>query len=201
MNLNQAINPQPRSASSSTPTGCPGTDHGDLMSRLLAARDDEDHGMSDTEIADQIAVLMLAGGETTSAAVTWAWHLLTSHPEILRAVQAETDAVLGGDVAGWDHLPRLDLTARVVREALRLYLPPGSSHAPARARSPWPAEPSRPAACLSSALTSRTAAQTSTRTHLLRPHPLANPGRGTPGLLCQPARGACLVDLGGSFRV
>jgi pentalenene oxygenase len=100
-----------------------GADRGDLMSRLLAARDDEDHGMSDAELADQIAVLMLAGGETTSAAVTWAWHLLTTHPEILRAVQTETDAVLDGDVAGWDHLPRLDLTARVVREALRLYPP------------------------------------------------------------------------------
>jgi pentalenene oxygenase len=100
-----------------------GADRGDLMSRLLAARDDEDHGMSDAELADQIAVLMLAGGETTSAAVTWAWHLLITHPEILRAVQAETDAVLDGDVAGWDHLPRLDLTARVVREALRLYPP------------------------------------------------------------------------------
>jgi len=100
-----------------------GADRGDLMSRLLAARDDEDQGLSDTGLADQVAVLMLAGGETTSAAVTWSWHLLTTHPEILAAVQAETDTVLGGDIAGWDHLPRLDLTARVVREALRLYPP------------------------------------------------------------------------------
>jgi cytochrome P450 len=100
-----------------------GADRGDLMSRLLAARDDEDQGLSDVELADQIAVLMLAGGETTSAAVTWSWHLLTTHPEILRAVQTETDTVLGGEVAGWDHLPRLDLTARIVREALRLYPP------------------------------------------------------------------------------
>jgi cytochrome P450 len=66
---------------------------------------------------------MLAGAETTSAAVTWSWHLLTTHPDILQAVQNETDTVLGGEVAGWDHLPRLDLTARVVREALRLYPP------------------------------------------------------------------------------
>ena len=100
-----------------------GADRGDLMSRLLAARDDEDQGLSDTELADQIAVLMLAGGETTSAAVTWSCRLLTTHREILQAVQAETDTVLGGDIAGWDHLPRLDLTARVVREALRLYPP------------------------------------------------------------------------------
>jgi cytochrome P450 len=100
-----------------------GADRGDLMSRLLAARDEDDHGLSDTELADQVAVLMLAGGETTSASVTWSWHLLTIHPQILEQVQAETDAVLGRDVAGWDHLPRLDLTARVVREALRLYPP------------------------------------------------------------------------------
>jgi pentalenene oxygenase len=100
-----------------------GAGRGDLMSRLLAARDEEDQGLSDTELADQVAVLMLAGGETTSAAVTWSWHLLSTHPEILHAVQAETDAVLNGDIAGWDDLPRLDLTARVVREALRLYPP------------------------------------------------------------------------------
>jgi len=96
----------------------------DLMSRLLAARDEQGQGLSATELADQVAILMLAGGETTSATVVWSWHLLCGHPEILAAVHAETDAVLGRDVAGWDHLPRLDLTARVVREALRLY-PPG----------------------------------------------------------------------------
>jgi pentalenene oxygenase len=66
---------------------------------------------------------MLAGGETTSAAVVWSLHLLGGHPEVLAAVHAETDAVLEGDVAGWEHLPRLELTARVVREALRLYPP------------------------------------------------------------------------------
>ena len=75
------------------------------MSRLLAARDEEDRGLSDAELADQVAVLMLAGGETTSAAVTWSWHLLTTEPEILAAVQAETDTVLGGDVAGWTTCP------------------------------------------------------------------------------------------------
>ena len=96
----------------------------DLMSRLLAARDEQGEGLSAAELADQVAVLMLAGGETTSSAVAWSWHLLAGHPDVLAAVRAEADAVLGQDVAGWDHLPRLDLTSRVVREALRLY-PPG----------------------------------------------------------------------------
>jgi cytochrome P450 len=100
-----------------------GAGRGDLMSRLLAARDADGRGLSDQELSDQVAVLLLAGGETTSAAVVWSLHLLTGHPEILGALQAETDAVLGTDIAGWEHLPRLDLTARVVREALRLYPP------------------------------------------------------------------------------
>jgi len=96
---------------------------GTLMSLLLAARDEQGEGMDDSELADQVAVLMLAGGETTSAAVAWSLHLLNGDPRTRDALHAETDAVLGGDIAGWDHLPRLDLTARVVREALRLYPP------------------------------------------------------------------------------
>jgi cytochrome P450 len=98
-----------------------GTD--DLMSRLLAARDEQGQGMPDGELADQVALLVLAGGETTSAAVVWSLHLLDGHPQILQALQAEADAVLDRHIAGWDHLTQLDLTARVVREALRLFPP------------------------------------------------------------------------------
>jgi cytochrome P450 len=100
-----------------------GVEHDDLMSRLLAARDDQQQAMTDEELSDQVAVLLLAGGETTSAAVVWSLHLLTEHPDVLAALHAETDAVLSGGVAGWDHLARLDLTARIVQEALRLYPP------------------------------------------------------------------------------
>lgn len=100
-----------------------GEDRGDLMSRLLAARDDEGTAMTDEELSDQVAVLLLAGGETTSSAVVWSLHLLTEHPEVLAAVHAEADAVLAGELGGWEHLALLDVTSRVVREALRLYPP------------------------------------------------------------------------------
>jgi Cytochrome P450 len=45
-----------------------GAGRGDLMSRLLAARDEQGQGMSDAELADQVAVLLLAGSETTWSA-------------------------------------------------------------------------------------------------------------------------------------
>ena len=107
-----------------------GAQRDDLMSRLLAARDEQGVGMTDEELSDQVAVLLLAGGETTSAALGWSMHLLGEHPRVLCAVRAEADAVLGGNAAGWEHLPHLDLTARVVRGRCGCIRPPGSSRAP-----------------------------------------------------------------------
>ncbi|HEY3869959.1 MAG TPA: cytochrome P450 [Actinocrinis sp.] len=100
-----------------------GDDEQDLMARLLAARGDEGEGLTEQELFDQVAVLLIAGGETTSAALTWAMYLLCTHPEVLGAVCAEADRVLGGEIAQWEHLPELDLTARAIQEALRLYPP------------------------------------------------------------------------------
>ena len=100
-----------------------GDDERDLMARLLAARGDDGEGLTDEELSDQVAVLLIAGAETTSASLAWAIYLLCTHPEVLEAVSAEADRVLGGEVAGWEHLPELELTGRVLQEAMRLYPP------------------------------------------------------------------------------
>lgn len=100
-----------------------GSVEGDLMARLLAAHAEDGEGLSDQELSDQVAVLLIAGAETTSAALTWAIYLLCKHPDILDAAAAEADRVLAGELASWERLPELDLTARVVQEALRLYPP------------------------------------------------------------------------------
>jgi pentalenene oxygenase len=100
-----------------------GADGDDLMSRLIRSSDGEADGMSDSELSDQVAVLLLAGAETTSSAIVWALHLLTGHPHVLAALRGETDAVLGREVASWEDLPRLELSARVVHETLRLFPP------------------------------------------------------------------------------
>ena len=59
-----------------------GIDHGDLLSMLLAARDDGGQGLADSEIHDQVVTFLLGGSETTSTALSWAWHLLGCHPDI-----------------------------------------------------------------------------------------------------------------------
>jgi cytochrome P450 len=55
-------------------------DTGDLLSMLLAARDEDDNtGMTDKQVRDEAVTLFLAGHETTASVLTFAWHLL-SHP-------------------------------------------------------------------------------------------------------------------------
>ncbi|MGH3697379.1 MAG: cytochrome P450 [Pseudonocardiaceae bacterium] len=101
-----------------------GIDRGDLLSMLLAARDDDGEALTDTELRDQVVTFWLAGTETAASLLAWSLHLLGQHPEVAQQVHTEVDAVLGGRVAGHADVPRLDYTDRVLTEALRLY-PPG----------------------------------------------------------------------------
>ncbi|MFE0648031.1 cytochrome P450 [Streptomyces sp. NPDC059534] len=100
-----------------------GVDHGDALSLLLAVRDERGRALSDAELGDQVATLVLAGAETTSSVVAWALRLLADHPEVAARLHGELDAVLGGRPVTGADLPRLPYTGDVVREVLRLYPP------------------------------------------------------------------------------
>ncbi|WP_323179578.1 cytochrome P450 [Streptomyces sp. NBC_00654] len=100
-----------------------GTDHGDLLSALVTARDLEDggRGMTDAEISDTILTVFLAGTETTASTLAWALDLLARHPAIEQRLHSELDTVLRGAPASHADLPRLELTGRIITETLRLY--------------------------------------------------------------------------------
>ena len=106
-----------------------GTDHGDLLSMLVAARDTgTDTGapgqsLSDTEITDQILTFLFGGTETSAALLTSALYLLARHPDIQRQLQDEVDTVLAGATPAHADLPRLELTGRILTETLRIYPP------------------------------------------------------------------------------
>lgn len=93
----------------------------DLLSMLLAARDDAGEPLSDEAVCAELLTILLAGHDTTAHTLTWCWFLLTAHPEIQRAVAREVDSVTAGRALQASDRPQLQLTARVVREALRLY--------------------------------------------------------------------------------
>ncbi|GLF95040.1 cytochrome P450 [Streptomyces yaizuensis] len=99
-----------------------GTDHGDLLSVLLAARDaDTGAALSDRQIHSEITTLFVAGIETTSAALAGAFHELARNPDIEQRVVAELGEVLAGRPPALGDLPRLDYTRRFLREVLRRY--------------------------------------------------------------------------------
>ncbi|MEU9077878.1 cytochrome P450 [Kitasatospora sp. NPDC048538] len=100
-----------------------GTDHHDLLSGLLDARDEDGRGLTDAEVHDQVATFLLTGTETTAATLAWAWSLLARHPAVRERLHTELDTVLDGRPARYEDLPALPLTARVVSETLRLYPP------------------------------------------------------------------------------
>ena len=53
----------------------------DLLSMLLHARDSETGaGMTDLQLRDELATLLLAGSETTAMALTWTLYLLSQNP-------------------------------------------------------------------------------------------------------------------------
>jgi cytochrome P450 len=103
-----------------------GVDHGDLLSMLLASRDEEadGSGLTDEQVRDEALTLFIAGHETTANALTWTWYLLSQNPDAERRLHEELDAVLpDGETLTVDHLPRLVYTERVLAESMRLYPP------------------------------------------------------------------------------
>jgi cytochrome P450 len=102
-----------------------GVDRGDLLSMLIASRDDEgDHSqMSDEQLRDEVLTIFLAGYETVSNALTWTWFLLGQNPVAEAQMHAEIDMVLGGKLPTLDDLPRLKYTEMIFAESMRLYPP------------------------------------------------------------------------------
>jgi cytochrome P450 len=100
-------------------------DRGDLLSMLIAARDDEgDHtGMTDKQLRDELITLMLAAHETTANALTWTWYLLSQNPTAEATLHAELDRVLGGRLPTAADLPNLPYTRQVLAESMRIYPP------------------------------------------------------------------------------
>jgi cytochrome P450 len=100
-----------------------GEDTGDLLSMLMAARDEDGSGMTDRQLRDEILTFLLAGHETTAVSLSWTWYLLSQHPQVEQKLREEWTQVLGGRAPRLEDLPRLPYTDKVVKESMRLYPP------------------------------------------------------------------------------
>jgi cytochrome P450 len=89
----------------------------DLLGTLITS------SMSDAQIRDQLLTTLIAGHDTSTALLAWAFWLLTAHPEILVRVREEIDRVLGSQMPSMAHMSELSYTEQVIKETLRLYPP------------------------------------------------------------------------------
>jgi cytochrome P450 len=75
-------------------------------------------------LTNEIAMMLLAGSETSANALGWTLYLASAHPPTLAALRAEGDAVLGARAApDASELAALPFTRAAIAEAMRLYPP------------------------------------------------------------------------------
>lgn len=96
-------------------------DDRDIFSLLRRARDDEGNNLPDRWVRDNLVAMFATGTETTIAAMTWLWPLLSRHPEMAARLYEEIDHVVGSDPVRGSHLADMPYARRVVQEVVRLY--------------------------------------------------------------------------------
>ncbi|MGD9920531.1 MAG: cytochrome P450 [Pseudorhodoplanes sp.] len=99
-------------------------DETSVLGRLLHARDaDTGEPLGAEALRNEIAVVFLAGLESSANGMTWTWYLVSQVPEVEARLHAEIDEVLAGRLPAFEDAPKLVYTRAVIDETLRLYPP------------------------------------------------------------------------------
>lgn len=99
---------------------------GDILATLLRVRNAETgQGFTFDELVDQVAMLFLAGHETSASALSWSLHLLANAPDVQERLYQESLDKLGAVGTDPSGLKDLELSRNVFRESLRLFPPVG----------------------------------------------------------------------------
>lgn len=98
---------------------------GDLLDRLIAARDEFGVQLTSREIRDEVITILTAGHETTAVTMGWIWYLLSQHPCEEARLHEELRRLLKGRAPGAEDVPKLVYARQIIEETLRLY-PPAS---------------------------------------------------------------------------
>ena len=95
----------------------------DALSLLISARDDEGNSLSLDELKDQVLLLLFAGHETLTSAITSFCLLLAQNPDVMAKVRAEQQQFPATEPLTLEQLKQMTYLEQVLREVLRL-IPP-----------------------------------------------------------------------------
>jgi cytochrome P450 len=93
------------------------SERSDMLGALI------DAGLSDGVIRDQLLTMLIAGHDTSTALLSWALHLLGTHPAAMQKAAAEVQQVLGQETPRFEHVHQLPYLGQVIDESLRMYPP------------------------------------------------------------------------------
>ncbi|MEH2157533.1 cytochrome P450 [Nostoc sp.] len=91
----------------------------DILSLMMATRDEDGQPMTDVELRDELITLLVAGHETTATSLTWALYWIHHLPQVREKLLQEIDS-LGKDPDP-NAVLRLPYLSAVCSETLRLY--------------------------------------------------------------------------------
>uniref|UniRef100_A0A8C2FL85 aromatase n=1 Tax=Cyprinus carpio TaxID=7962 RepID=A0A8C2FL85_CYPCA len=94
-----------------------------FLDMLLKTTYEDGKNLSHEDIQEEVDTFMFEGHDTTAASMNWALHLIGSHPEVLKALQAELQEVFGSSDrhVGVEDLKRLRYLECVIKESLRIF--------------------------------------------------------------------------------
>jgi cytochrome P450 len=93
----------------------------DLLSLLLAARDEGGRPLSDQELRDELVTMVVAGHEITGISLCWAIGAIISNREVNERITAELGDILKGGPLQREHIPQLRFLDAALKESLRLH--------------------------------------------------------------------------------
>lgn len=94
----------------------------DVLSRLMQSVDEETgQPIADEQLRDEVVTLFVAGHETTAQTLTFAWYLLSQHPDVADRIASEANAALGEREPVLNDFKQMPYTLQAIKEALRLY--------------------------------------------------------------------------------
>ncbi|WAO87403.1 Bifunctional cytochrome P450/NADPH--P450 reductase [Fusarium falciforme] len=98
-----------------------GSTRKDLLTAMLEGVDTKTgKKMTDESIMDNLITFLIAGHETTSGLLSFAFYQLLTHPEAYQLAQKEVDQVVGKGPIQVGHLSKLPYLNGVLRETLRI---------------------------------------------------------------------------------
>ncbi len=97
----------------------PDSSRTDILSLLMAAKDEAGKSMTNEELRDELMTLLVAGHETTATAIAWALYWIHKLPSVREKLLEELDSL--GDNPDPNSIFKLPYLNAVCSETLRIY--------------------------------------------------------------------------------